>query len=407
MEIVSGILENAEHVIAEGLRDADLLVIFTCTVKTPTQRKILKRLKHLRKRGIPIIIAGCMPKAQKDLLEANLPEASMIGPDTIDQIIPAVEGTLEGRRFVSLDGITPDRTCLPRVRRNEVINILPISSGCLGNCSYCIVKYARGHLTSFPPDKIRDDVMNSLAEGCREIWITAEDTAAYNWGEVRLPQLMDLITDIEGEFRVRIGMMTPNHLESNLDELIETYKDDKIFKFLHIPVQSGSNQVLERMRRRYRVEDFRYVVQRFREAFPKLTLSTDIICGFPGETEEQFESSLNLVREIKPEVLNISRFWSRPGTDAAKMSDKIHGRITKERSKELTKIWRSIALEKGEKWVGWRGEVLVDDNGKEGDMMGRNQSYRPVAFPSEADLGSFVEVEVLEAKVGYLLGREI
>lgn len=406
-EIASGLLREAGHNIVARPGEADVHVVLTCVVKTPTERKVIRRLRELSAGGRPLVVASCMPKAERGLVEAVAQEASLIGPDDLHRIVGVVEETLEGRRTVALGGGPPVRTCLPRVRRNPVVHIAPVASGCLGDCSYCIVKNARGRLHSFPADGIVEDARRAIEEGCREIWVTAEDTAAYRWRGVDLPQLLGELSDLDGRFYIRVGMMTPNQAEPILEELLEAYRSEKVFKFLHLPVQSGSDEVLKRMRRRYTVDKFREIVARFREAHPDLSLSTDIICGFPGETEEQFKESMSLVEEIAPDVLNISRFWPRPGTEAAGIEGQLHGRETKRRSRLLTRLWRRLSLERGRRWIGWKGAVLIDEHGRGGSLVGRNYAYKPVAVEAEAALGEFVEVQVTDAGVGYLVGEPI
>jgi len=405
-EIVSGLLKEAGHTLTASPEEADASVILTCIVKTPTELKMVKRLRELKAEGKALVVAGCMPKAEKWLVEEVVPRASLMGPDSILRTVEVVEETLEGRRVEALQEKPVDRTSLPRVRKNPVIHIAPIASGCLGECSYCIVKCARGQLCSFRLDGIVEDAKRAIEQGCREIWVTAEDTAAYRWRGVRLPQLLEELSRINGSFYIRVGMMTPNQAELILEELIEAYRSEKVFKFLHIPVQSGSDDVLRRMRRRYTVDDFRSLVAKFRRAIPDLSLSTDIICGFPGETEEQFRASMRLVEEVRPDVLNISRFWPRPGTEAAEMEDQLHGRETKRRSRMLTGLWRRLSLERSLRWVGWSGEALIDEL-RGGSLIGRNYAYKPIVFSAAARLGDSVEVEITEARVGYLLGRPL
>ena len=178
-----------------------------------------------------------------------------------------------------------------------------------------------------------------------------------------------------------------------LNKLIKAYKSDKIFKFLHIPVQSGNNEVLKAMNRYYRIEDFKKIIKAFRKTFPRITISTDIICGFPGETEKQFNDSLKLIKETKPSVLNISRFWSRPGTKAEKLKQ-IPGWIIKERSRALTKLFHEIALEQNRKWINWKGAVLIDEKGKNNTWVGRNLSYKPVIIKGNHKLGDIVKVKI-------------
>jgi len=406
-EMVQGLLCGAGHTLVGEPEAADASVVLTCTVKTPTERKIVKRIRRLSDLGGPLVVAGCMPEAQRGLVEETAPGASMVGPDNLLDIVDVVEAAIEGGRVEALQGGALDRTCLPRIRRNPVIHIAPVASGCLGDCSYCIVRRARGRLSSFPAERIVDDAKRALGEGCREIWVTAEDTAAYRDGEIRLPKLLEKLANLEGRFFIRVGMMNPNNALPILDDLIEAFGSEKVFEFLHVPVQSGNDEVLGRMRRRYSVDDFRGLVRRIREAFPMLTLSTDIICGFPGETEEQFQDSLRLIEEVKPEVLNISRFWPRPGTEAEAMEGQLHGRETKDRSRRLSALWRSQSLEGSQRWRGWEGEVLIDEVGKEGSIVGRNFAYKPVVIEDEVDLGDIVKVRVTEAHGGYLSGLTV
>jgi MiaB-like tRNA modifying enzyme len=405
--MVKGLLVEAGHTIAGEPQSANASVILTCTVKTPTQRKVTKRIRWFSEFGRPLVVAGCMPKAQRGLVAEVAPGASMLSPDNICGVVGVVEDALSGGRVEELEGGDPDRSCLPRLRENPVVHIAPIATGCLGSCSYCIVKRARGAITSFPADDIVEDARRALESGCREIWVTAEDTAAYRWEGVRLPGLLERICALEGRFFVRVGMMTPNQALQVLDDLVRVYRSDKMFKFLHAPVQSGNDEVLSRMGRRYTVDGFRRVVQRFREEMPRLSLSTDIICGFPGETYEQFDDSMRLIEEVHPDVLNISRYWPRPGTPAAEMEGRLHGRVTKERSRRLSKLWRRMSLDVTLPWVGWVGEALVDERGKYGGMVARNPAYRTIVLKDPVNLGEFVRVRVTEAERGYLMGETV
>jgi len=378
-EIASGLLVEAGHTIAQSPEETDAYLILTCTVKTPTENKIIKEIRRLYKTGKPLIVAGCMPKAQRDLVYGAAPDASLLGPDDLLSVVKAVECSLNGLRVEEISGEPFDRTCLPRTRSSKLIHIAPISSGCLGNCSYCIVKKARGHLYSFP--------------------------IAYRLDGVRFPGLMNSLSDLEGVFFIRVGMMTPNQAWEIFDDLVEAYQSPKVFKFLHVPVQAGNDEVLSAMRRKYRVDDFRNLIREFREKIPEVTISTDVICGFPGETDEQFIDTVRLMEEIQPDVLNISRFWSRPGTDAAVMPGQLHGRETKERSRVMSSVFKEISLKQNQKWIGWTGQVLVNEYGRDGSVMARNPSYKPVVIKKEIELGTLVNVKIVDTKTSYLLGE--
>ncbi len=406
-EIARGTLTEDGHTFVDTPEEADINIIVTCVVKTPTEQKVSKELRQLEASGKPLIVAGCMPKSMTNQVKRLVPTASLVGPDDIERITEAVQHTLNGEQVIYIEGEPTDRTCLPRVRENSLVHIAPISTGCLGNCSYCIVKFARGHLFSFPAEKIVREASAAVADGCREVWVTAEDTATYDDNGTRLPQLLDMITGIEGDFRIRVGMTTPNQLEPVLDDVLVSMKNSKLYQFIHIPIQAGNDEILQKMRRRYTVQEFKDVVTRLRAVYPNMGISTDIICGFPGETDEQFQDSLDLIKWLRPDVLNINRFWERPGTDASKMTGRLHGRDTKERSRLMTQHWKEIAVDVGKKWLGWEGEILLAEEGKNGTKVGRNYAYKAVAVRTNASLGSFINVRVKGVGVGFLTSDEI
>jgi MiaB-like tRNA modifying enzyme len=404
-EIASGILAEAGNTLVRSDEEADVSVILTCVVKTPTEVKIARRIGGLSASGHRLVVAGCMPKVERGLVERIAPGASLVGPDDLARVVEAVEEASMGRRGVYLDGSSPDRTLLPRARGGGVIHIAPISAGCLGSCSYCIVKLARGRLRSFSPERIVTDAESAIHSGCREIWVTAEDTAAYDSDGVRLPELLWMLSRIEGRFVIRVGMMTPSSALPILGELTKAFRGEKVYKFLHVPVQSGSDDVLARMRRRYTASEFRELVTSMRGAVPGLSVSTDLICGFPGETEEEFGETVSLLEWLRPDALNISRFWPRPGTEAEGLPGKLNGRVTKARSRVLNKAWIGLQMESTERWLGWEGEMLIDEEGRRGTKVGRNKSYRAIVVETPARLGEWAKVKVTSAGSGFLFGQ--
>jgi MiaB-like tRNA modifying enzyme len=404
-EIASGLLLEAGHEIVDLVDDADVSVLLTCIVKTPTERKVVRRLRELGDRHI--VVAGCMPKAQRSLVEEVSPNACLVGPDDVARIPDAVSADAAGEKIVCLDGTSPDRTCLPRLRFSGLVHIAPISAGCLGNCSYCIVKLARGRLRSFPVERIVRDAEEAISSGCKEIWVTAEDTAAYDYSGVRLPDLLRSLEKIDGDFMIRVGMMTPNSALPIVDDLVDAFRGEKVFQFLHAPVQAGSDDVLARMRRRYSVTDFKELVTRFREGVPGIGVSTDIICGFPGESEEQFKESLFLVEWLRPDALNMNRFWPRPGTEAVELEGQLNGRITKYRSRRLDELWTKVGREANKSWLGWEGEILLDELGHSGAKMGRTRSYKAVTVVTKARIGEWIRVKITGAERAYLFGEDI
>ncbi|MCK4443088.1 MAG: radical SAM protein, partial [Thermoplasmata archaeon] len=192
-----------------------------------------------------------------------------------------------------------------------------------------------------------------------------------------------------------------------LADTIEAYRSDKVYKFLHVPVQSGDDEVLARMRRRYSVSDFIGICEAFRTQFPDSSIWTDIITGFPGERDEQFQSSVELLREVRPEIINVTRFSAREGTEAFEMEDQVPGWVSKERSRELTKLRVEIGVEKNNSLIGTIFRVMTTEHVKEGTTVGRTDSYRPVVLPEHLPLGSFYNVEVTSATCVYLRGKRL
>jgi len=254
-------------------------------------------------------------------------------------------------------------------------------------------------------------VQSDFASGAKEFWITSQDTACYGREmQSNLTELLSTLDVLAGDFKVRVGMMTPNMVTDMQDKLISSFRSDKIFKFLHLPVQSGDNETLKFMRRFYTAEQFKHIVDAFRAEFPDLTLATDVIVGFPGETEEAFENTLELLKEVKPDVTNVSKFFARPKTAAAEIQDGLVDRLEiKRRSTVAAALVKRISLERNQRWVGWVGEILVDEKGKvEGFWVGRNIAYKPIAVKSSSNLlGKTVRIKVLEASITYLKGMII
>jgi MiaB/RimO family radical SAM methylthiotransferase len=197
-------------------------------------------------------------------------------------------------------------------------------------------------------------------------------------------------------------MMNLSHVAPIIDNLIESYQDEKVYKFLHLPLQSGDDEILESMHRGYTVREFRAIVGRFREAFPELTLSTDVIIGYPTESEKSFSKTISLIEEIVPDVLNITRFSPRPNTEAARLKD-MPDRVKKERSRTMSSIAKRIALENNKKYVGRKVDVLITQHGKNGTFLARTCTYKQVVL-KKGKVGDFTQVTINNAHPHYLIG---
>jgi threonylcarbamoyladenosine tRNA methylthiotransferase CDKAL1 len=402
-EIMAGLLEQAGFNVVRNEKIADLIIVITCYVKTPTEQRILFRLKELQEKypDKKLIISGCMPEGIYNKLVDIAPDASLVSTHHITKIVNAVKKTLEGKRVELLGESDEIKLCLPKIRKNPLIGIVPISSGCNSNCSYCCVRIAKGKLFSYPKEKIIKEVSNCINQGCKEIWITSQDNASYK----DLPELMNEISRIPGNFFVRIGMMNPNNVLPMLPDLIKAYKNYKIYNFLHLPVQSGDNEILSRMNRGYNIGDFERIVREFEENL-NYQLWTDVIVGFPGETEEQFNTTLELIKRVRPDWVNVSKYGSRPDTPASKL-DQLDPKVMNKRSLILSNLVREISLEKNKKWIGWKGKILISKRGKkENQWFGRNFAYKPVLIEEKNKiLGKFLDVKIIEAERSYLLAE--
>ena len=401
-EVIAGCLSKAGFEVVDEPQDAEILLYNTCAVKSPTENRVIDILKKAPK-DKRLIVTGCLPLINFERLKNEVEFDGVTGPAPGAKIVEILCRVAAGEKVVYLLGVSKPSLCLPRIPVNPVVSIVPINYGCLGNCSYCCVHFARGQLRSYLIDEIVERVKQDLVSGAKEVWLTSQDTACYGKDiGASLADLLRRICEIEGEFFVRVGMMNPNHVMEMLDELVETYKCGRVFKFLHLPVQSGDDEVLELMNRRYTVEDFKRIVQAFREEIPRLTLSTDVICGFPGESRDAFEQTKKLVREIQPDIVNVSKFFSRPRTPAEKMVS-LPPKEVKMRSREVAELARRISFERNRTWMGWEGTVLFDEKGKGESWMGRNFAYKPVVVKgSESLVGTFVQVRVVNAFSTYL-----
>ncbi|MCS7142815.1 MAG: tRNA (N(6)-L-threonylcarbamoyladenosine(37)-C(2))-methylthiotransferase [Aigarchaeota archaeon] len=409
-EIAMGLLRSHGHEIVEDPSSSDVNVIVTCAVKRPTADRMLYRISRLRDGGRPLIVAGCMASGETDAVERTAPMASLIHPRMITRLHTAIPRVIGGERVVMMEGDAEEKLGQPRVRRNGVISIVPVSEGCRwSRCAFCIVPRSRGSFASYSIRSIVREVEASVKAGCREVWLTSQDMGSYGMesGRNLLSELISNVTSVSGDFYVRVGMMNPIYLKPILSDLIGAYGSPKVFKFLHLPVQSGSDRVLKEMRRGHDVALFREIVSAFRSAYGGLSLTTDLIVGYPFEEEVDFESTVRLVEEIEPDFVNISRYYPRPGTPAEKLST-LDPTVVNRRSRELTEVCREIALKRNESMIGWSGTVLIDEVGSKGEAIGRNYAYRPVVLrgvDGRDYLGRLVEVLIEDARPHCLMGR--
>jgi len=387
-EVMQGLAKEKHELVS--VDEAEVVVFNTCTVKGPTEAFFKKKLEELKKQNKKVVIAGCIPQSQP----RDFSEYSRIGTYQIKRINEVIDETSKGNVISYLERNDEGRLNLPKVRKNKFVDIVPILQGCLNTCTFCKTKHARGNANSYSIKDIVRQISQAVKEGVKEIWLTSQDNAVYGleFGS-NLAKLLKEIVSIDREFKVRVGMGNPKYMLLYLDELIEVMKNEKIFKFIHIPVQAGSNKVLEDMKRGYTNEEFKFIVKRFREEIPDITIATDVICGYPTETAEDFKETLKVINETRPDLINTSRFWPRPGTPAAKLKQ-VDGKEAKERCKRMMDLFRRIAEENNKNWVGWKGKITIIEQGKNNTSIGKNYAYKQVIVNGNLDIGDEISVKI-------------
>lgn len=406
-EIMAGALRAAGHQLVDT-DEAEVVVLNTCSVKGPTESAFWRTLNKYAAQGKRVVVAGCIPQAMLPSERERLKGYVLIGPGQPERIVEAVEAALKGEAFELLDRAISHRIATPRIRTNPYVEIVQVSQGCLSACAFCKTKLARGHQRSTPPGRIVRHISCAIDDGAKEIWLTSQDMSAYGKDiGSSLAALLHEILTIPKPFRLRVGMANPEHCKGQLHALIAAYRDPRIYRFVHVPVQSGSERIVRAMRRDHSVADFIAVVDAFRAAIPEITIATDLICGYPGEREEEFEETLALVERIRPDVINISRFWARPGTRAAQLPQ-LPGAAIKDRTRRLSALFEQTAHERNRSWVGRRTPVLFSARGKHATILGRTPTYKQVVVKADDRLlGCEREVLIEEATPFDLRGRLI
>jgi threonylcarbamoyladenosine tRNA methylthiotransferase CDKAL1 len=380
---MGGVISRGKCELVESEADADVRVLVTCSVKSVTEERMLGRIRELSREGKKVVVAGCLSKSEPDKILKINSNLSLIGPGNLDKILPAIQATLSGSQLISTETTKLVKLGMPRTRKNSLVGVIEIASGCLSSCTFCQVKLIKGTVFSYPEGEILQEARRLLSQGAKEIWLTSTDNAAYGRdSKTSLPRLVRAVSSLSGDFKIRVGMMNPLLAGKMLEELIDAFADDKVFKFLHLPVQSGNNRILKLMQRGYTIDDFYNTVHEFRASIRNLTLSTDMIVGFPSESESEFEDSMELLKRVRADIVNLSRFGARPGTKAAIMDEQLPAVATKDRSARMTALSKEISEQNNQTWIGWEGKVLFDEIDQEA-LIGRNYAYKPCVLKDE------------------------
>jgi len=408
-DIIVGHLASLGAERVEDSDNANVLILNTCGVKEPTEDRIVHRLETLSGGTVPVVITGCLPRISLDRIKTVIPDfAAVLGPQSIESLGPIVERVFHGERsIVNLESDSGSKLRLFEGPPNSVICTVPICEGCLGSCAYCAVRFARGEVRSHSISEIRDVVERCVHLGYREIRLTSQDAGVFghDTGE-DLVKLLATLDGIDGAHMYRLGMFNPNLVLESIDDIVEVMTSDHYFKFFHVPLQSGSDRILESMARQYTVDQWRLITGMIRKRIPRATIATDIIVGFPGESNDDFELTLELLESIRPSVVNISKYGDRPGTRASKSTEKVDTSIKKARSRQLSDSVHQMVTQENETWIGWSGRVIVTEPGRKGGIVCRNSAYKPIVVHEDLKFGTIVQVEVVSAHRTHLAAQK-
>lgn len=384
--------KEAGWTLKENLEEADYFIINTCAVKAPTEEKIISRLEKIqqnKKTGrVKIVVAGCLGEVNSERIKKIAPNALITGTDP----------KKISKKFGINLSYSPTANAF---KYNECISVIPVAIGCLNKCAYCCVSIARGKLKSYSEKEINAAFKKAIRHS-KEIWLTATDVSCYGFEKnTNMAKLLEKLLENKGSYRIRIGMLNPQHAKKFFPELLRAMEDERVYKFFHLPVQSGSDSTLKKMMRGHSVRDFENLVAKTRKKFPDATIATDIIAGFPGETKKDFKDTLKLMETVKADITNVSRYGNRPGAKAA-LIKQLPSRIVKERSIEISVLARKSAFENNQRHIGKKMEILLSE--KKGDLLiGRNKSYKPVII-RKGIFGNFAVAEIKAAKTTHLEG---
>lgn len=417
-EVIDGLLTERGFSSVKERKDASIVIINTCSVRDNADKRFFGTLGQLKKRkesdpSFIVCVCGCMMQQQRvvDTIKAKYPWVDVIfGTNSIHHIPELIEKVaIEKEKVVDIIENTEEIVeGLPAKRLFDHKALVNIMFGCNNFCTYCIVPYTRGREKSREPEAIVAEVKGLVADGVKEIMLLGQNVNSYDGNGTSFAELLKMLNDVDGLERIRFMTSNPKDLS---DELIEAFAVcDKLCRNLHLPIQSGSNRVLKRMNRKYTREDYLKLIEKLRKTVPDITLSTDIIVGFPGETNEDFEETLSIVKEVEYDSAFTFIYSIRKGTPAEKFEDQIEESEKHRRFDLLVNAVNEISEKKNKAYQDRVEKVLVDGVSKndKSTLTGRTDGFKLVNFAGKKELiGSLVDVKITDAKTFSLFGEVI
>jgi len=415
-ERMTGILESRGCSPVSDAAGADMVILNTCSIREKAEQKFyseLGRLKSLKAANpnLKIAVAGCIAQQEGSNILSRAPHVDMVfGPSDIARLSTLVTQKLSKKCPVVDTAGDPEyhRKRIPVTRADKLKAWVSIMYGCDNFCTYCVVPYLRGRERSRRPEDIVEEVRDLGLRGYKEVTLLGQNVNSYGKGlddRTTFPDLLRMVNDIPGIERVRFVTSHPRDLS---EALINAIRDlPKVCEAVHLPVQSGSSRVLAAMNRRYGREDYLEKVRKLRDAVPQIALTTDIIVGFPGETDEDFDLTIRLLEEVRHDGLFAFKYSKRPGTAALKLDGHLPEVIKEKRLEQLLTVQKRITAEKNRDLIGTTQEILIDGFSKKGGTLtGRTRGNKAVNLPaSSALIGSLVRVRITRAGVNSLTGQ--
>ena len=407
-EGIHGVLEAVGYTPVDRLEDADVAIFNTCMVRQKAEEKVYGRIgavvEEKRQRRLLLGIGGCLPQVRGEALLERFPAIDFLFGSTdlaaLPDLIAGLEGGARRAHLPAPTGIDE----VPARRSNRVTGMVTITQGCSNACSYCIVPAARGPLRSRSPEAILAEVIALARSGYPEVLLLGQNADSYGKDNPAYGGFADLLDRVAraGIPRVRFTTSHPRDLTQRVIDVMATRS--AVCKHLHLACQSGSDRLLAAMRRGYTRAAFLEIAAAARRAIPEINLTTDLIVGYPGETDADFRETVALIEQVRFGSIFVAKYSPRPGTRSARLPDDVPGAVKEERLQSVLGLQRAIALKENEAWIGRTVEVLVEGRTRRGALYGRAEDHRTVVFPGDIAVGSFVEVRIETASAAALNG---
>lgn len=416
-EVVAAILNTTDAELTENLQEADILILNTCSIREKAEETVQHRLQELKallnkhKRKAIIGVIGCMAERMGQELIDSYGVNFVAGPDAYLDIPNLLAQSLQGHKAINVELSTTEtyRDILPARIGKTISGFVSIMRGCNNFCSYCVVPYTRGRERSRDVDSILQEVKDLQSKGYKEVTLLGQNVNSYQYNNIDFPQLLAIVAEAVPDMRIRFTTSHPKDMSDKTLEVIASH--DNICKFIHLPVQSGSNAILKSMNRKYTREWYLDRIAAIRRIVPDAAIGTDVFCGFHDETLEDHAQTLSLMREVGFDTAFMFKYSERPGTFASRfLPDNISEEEKVRRLNEIIALQNELSLASNQREIGKTREVLVEGFSKRSkdEMFGRTSQYKTVIFPREGrHIGEFIQVRITSASAATLKGEVV